>query len=317
MLRAINSTTSTARVLSTNARLINRSVRVNTARKTLTTMSTSTDNWPQEDTRRMLHAVYRVGPMDEYCKFMDACFGMKQLRYRDIPDEKYTNAFIGFGPETTNFCMELTYNYGVDSYDIGTGFGHFGIAVNNVVETCDKIRAAGYEANITRPPGPVKGGKTQIAFVKDPAGYSWELIERPDSNITEPLAQVMLRVTDLERSIKFYTEVLGCKLLRRRVNEQYKYELAFLAYGDEEDNCVFELTYNFGDHTYTKGEAYAQVAISTTDVYKTAESVRAAGGTIVREPGPVPGIGTKIVSITDPDGWKVVFVDNEDFLKEL
>ena len=160
-------------------------------------------DWAKEDSRRMLHAVYRVGPMDEYCKFMDACFGMKQLRYRDIPDEKYTNAFIGFGPETTNFCMELTYNYGVDSYDIGTGFGHFGLAVTSVVDTCEKIKAAGYEANITRPPGPVKGGKTQIAFVKDPAGFSWELIERPGAEPKEPLAQVMLRVTDLERSIEW------------------------------------------------------------------------------------------------------------------
>jgi lactoylglutathione lyase len=169
-----------------------------------TTKAMGGGDWAKEDTRRMLHAVYRVGPMDEYCKFMDACFGMKQLRYRDIPEEKYTNAFIGFGPETTNFCMELTYNYGVDSYDIGTGFGHFGLAVTSVVDTCDKIKAAGYEANITRPPGPVKGGKTQIAFVKDPAGFSWELIERPGAEPKEPLAQVMLRVTDLDRSIEWY-----------------------------------------------------------------------------------------------------------------
>ncbi len=175
-----------------------------TARQSkLTTRAMSGGDWAKEDTRRMLHAVYRVGPMDEYCKFMDACFGMKQLRYRDIPDEKYTNAFIGFGPETTNFCMELTYNYGVDSYDIGTGFGHFGLAVTSVVDTCDKIKAAGYESNITRPPGPVKGGKTQIAFVKDPAGFSWELIERPGAEPKEPLAQVMLRVTDLDRSIEW------------------------------------------------------------------------------------------------------------------
>lgn len=95
---------------------------------------------------------------------------------------------------------------------------------------------------------------------------------------------------------------------------------------------MFELTYNYGRTDYTKGDAYAQVAISTNDVYKTAEQIKAAGGTITREPGPVPGIGcvvdcwgcngtwcdrTKIVATTDPDGWKVVFVDNEDFLKEL
>lgn len=108
-----------------------------------------------------------------------------------------------------------------------------------------------------------------------------------------------------------------------------------MGYGDDEQSqCVFELTYNYGRTDYTKGDGYAQVAISTKDVYKTAEQIKAAGGTITREPGPVPGIGcavwgargvyytvavhrTKIVATTDPDGWKVVLVDNEDFLKEL
>ena len=90
---------------------------------------------------------------------------------------------------------------------------------------------SGYQ--VTREAGPVKGGKTTIAFVKDPTGYSWELIGRDTTTIREPLAQVMLRVTDLDRSIKFYTEVLGMRLLRTRENEQYKYTLAFLGYGDE------------------------------------------------------------------------------------
>ena len=127
----------------------------------------------------------------------------------------------------------------------------------------------------------------------------------------------MLRVGDLDKSIKFYTEVLGMKLLRTRENPEYKYTLAFLGYGDENDNCVFELTYNWGKTEYDRGNAYAQVAISTKDVYKTAEQVKAAGGTVTREPGPVPGIGTKITAVTDPDGWKIVFVDEEDFLVEL
>lgn len=107
------------------------------------------------------------------------------------------------------------------------------------------------------------------------------------------------------------------KLLRTRENPEYKYTLAFLAYGEENDNTVFELTYNWGKTEYERGNAYAQVAISTKDVYKTAEQVKAAGGTVTREPGPVPGIGTKVIAVTDPDGWKVVFVDEEDFLKEL
>jgi lactoylglutathione lyase len=84
------------------------------------------------------------------------------------------------------------------------------------------------------------------------------------------------------------------------------------------DNCVFELTYNWDrKETYDRGDAYAQVAIGTDDVYKTAEAIRANGGTIAKEPVELPGIGTKIMATTDPDGWKVVFVDNRDFLKEL
>lgn len=95
-----------------------------------------------------------------------------------------------------------------------------------------------------------------------------------------------------------------------------------MAYGPEESSTVFELTYNWpaegeAPRAYTPGDAYAQVAISTRDVYKTAESLRAAGARITREPGPIPGLGTKIVAALDPDGWKVVFVDEADFLAEL
>lgn len=283
------------------------------------TASAAPSDWAQQDRRRMLHAVYRVGDMNAYIDYMKSCFGMQLLRFRDIPDEKYSNAFLGYGPETTHFAVELTYNYGVESYDLGTGFGHFGLAVNDVCATVDAVKAAG--GKVSREPGPVKGGSTTIAFVDDPTGYKWEIIGR-EGEIREPLAQVMLRVGDLERSIKFYTEVLGCRLLRQRRNEQYKYDLAFLAYDDEDKTTVFELTYNWGKDTASYGpnflsKGYAQVAISTTDVYKTAEAVRAAGGTVTREPGPVPGIGTKITACTDPDGWKIVFVDEQDFLKEL
>ncbi|KAK9824398.1 hypothetical protein WJX72_010013 [[Myrmecia] bisecta] len=267
----------------------------------------------------MLHAVYRVGDMDATIDYYKKQFGMKQLRYRDIPEEKYTNAFLGFGSEKTNFALELTYNYGKDSYDLGSGFGHFALGVPDVYKTVDSIKAAG--GKVTRDAGPVKGGKSTIAFVADPTGYLWEIIERPQTR--EPIAQVMLRVTNLEKSIQYYTECLGMKLLRKRENPDYKYTLAFLSYGDEENSTVFELTYNWGKDSQDayegnfRGDAYAQVAISTQDVYKTAEQIRAAGGKITKEPGPLPGLGTKILATTDPDGWKVVFVDNEDFLAEL
>lgn len=273
----------------------------------------SLQEWSKKDKRRLLHVVYRVGDLDKTIKFYTECLGMKLLRRRDIPEERYTNAFLGFGPEETNFVVELTYNYGVDSYKLGTGFGHFGIAVEDVYKAVDLIKAKG--GKVTREPGPVKGGKTVIAFVEDPDGYKFELIERGPT--PEPLCQVMLRVGDLDRAINFYEKAFGMELLRKRDNPDYKYTVAMMGYGPEDKSTVLELTYNYGVKDYDKGNAYGQIAISTDDVYKTAESVRQAGGKITREPGPLPGISTKITACLDPDGWKAVFVDNADFLKEL
>ncbi|CAL5183918.1 unnamed protein product [Lathyrus oleraceus] len=273
--------------------------------------------WPKKDKRRFLHAVYRVGDLDRTIKFYTEAFGMKLLRKRDVPEEKYANAFLGFGSEKTNFVVELTYNYGVTSYDIGTGFGHFAIATPDVYKFVEDVRAKG--GNVTREPGPVSGGSTVIAFVKDPDGYIFEILER--ASTPEPLCQVMLRVGDLDRSIKFYEKTLGLKVVKKVDRPQYKYTLAMLGYAEEDETIVLELTYNYGVTEYTKGNAYAQVAIGTDDVYKSAEVVNIVsqelGGKIVRQPGPIPGLNTKITSFLDPDGWKTVLVDNQDFLNEL
>jgi len=220
----------------------------------------------------------------------------------------------GYGPEDTNFVVELTYNYGVDKYDIGTGFGHFGLAVEDVQKVVDLVKAKG--GKVTREPGPVKGGKSIIAFVEDPDGYKFELIQRPAT--PEPFAQVMLRVGDLDRAVKFYEKAFGMTEFRRRDNPDQKYTLAMVGYGDDEmKTTVLELTYNYGVTEYTKGTGYAQIAVGTDDVYKTAEAVKAFGGKLTRQPGPLPGINTKIAGCLDLDGWKSVFVDNIDFAKEL
>ncbi|XP_028781064.1 probable lactoylglutathione lyase, chloroplastic isoform X2 [Neltuma alba] len=266
--------------------------------------------WVKQDKRRMLHVVYRVGDLERTIKFYTECLGMKLLRKRDIPEERYTNAFLGYGPEDAQFVIELTYNYGVDAYDIGNGFGHFGIAVD---DTVDLIRAKG--GKITREPGPVKGGSTIIAFIEDPDGYKFELLQRASS--PEPLCQLMLRVGDLNRSIEFYEKAFGMELLRTRDNPEQKYTIAMLGYGPEDTSAVLELTYNYGVTEYDKGNGYAQIAIGTDDVYRTAEAIKLVGGKITREPGPLPGINTKITACLDPDGWKTVFVDNVDFVKEL
>ncbi|EPS60521.1 lactoylglutathione lyase, partial [Genlisea aurea] len=212
--------------------------------------------WAKKDKRRFLHAVYRVGDLDRTIKFYTECFGMKLLRKRDIPEEKYSNAFLGFGPEDTNFVVELTYNYGVETYDIGSGFGHFAIATPDVYKFVENVKAKG--GTVTREAGPVKGGSSVIAFVKDPDGYLFEIIQRGAT--PEPLCQVMLRVGDLDRSIKFYEKALGMRLLRKIDRPEYKYTLAMLGYADEHETTVLELTYNYGVTEYTKGNAYAQVS---------------------------------------------------------
>jgi lactoylglutathione lyase len=126
------------------------------------------------------------------------------------------------------------------------------------------------------------------------------------------ILHTMLRVGDLQRSIDFYTKVLGMKLLRTSENPEYKYSLAFVGYGNNPDHAELELTYNWGTDKYEMGSAYGHIAISAEDIYKTCEQVRAAGGNITREPGPVKGGTTVIAFITDPDGYKVELIERAD-----
>jgi lactoylglutathione lyase len=121
----------------------------------------------------------RVGDLQRSIDFYTQIMGMSLLRTTDRPDQKYSLAFVGYGDEATGAVLELTYNYGVDQYDLGTGFGHLAIAVPDAADACARIRAAG--GTVTRDAGPVKGGTSVIAFVQDPDGYKIELIERKAS----------------------------------------------------------------------------------------------------------------------------------------
>jgi lactoylglutathione lyase len=122
----------------------------------------------------------------------------------------------------------------------------------------------------------------------------------------------MLRVGDLQRSIDFYTSVLGMKLLRTSDNPEYKYKLAFLGYGSNPDHAELELTYNYGVDSYDMGTAYGHIALSADDIYAVCDQVRAKGGNITREPGPVKGGTTVIAFVTDPDGYKVELIQRKD-----
>ena len=128
---------------------------------------------------RLLHTMLRVGDMQRAIDFYTQAMGMQLLRTTQRPDQHYDLAFVGYGGNPDQAEIELTYNYGVTSYDLGTAYGHIAIGVSNIRATCDKIRQAG--GTITREPGAVKGGNTMIAFVQDPDGYKIELIERAEA----------------------------------------------------------------------------------------------------------------------------------------
>ena len=124
---------------------------------------------------RLLHTMLRVGDLQRSVKFYTEVLGMKLLRTNDRPEQKYSLAFVGYDAEDRSSVLELTYNYGVERYDLGSAFGHIAIGVPDVAKACDGVRRNG--GKVTREPGPVKGGTSVIAFVEDPDGYKIEFIE--------------------------------------------------------------------------------------------------------------------------------------------
>ncbi len=125
---------------------------------------------------RILHTMLRVGDLQRSIGFYTDVLGMKVLRTTDRPEQKYTLAFVGYGDARSGAVLELTYNYGVDRYELGDAFGHVAIEVPDAAAACAAVREKG--GTVTRDAGPVKGGNTVIAFVQDPDGYKIELIER-------------------------------------------------------------------------------------------------------------------------------------------
>ena len=123
----------------------------------------------------------------------------------------------------------------------------------------------------------------------------------------------MLRVGNLERSIDFYTQVLGMTLIRRSENPEYKYSLAFVGYGSNPEHAELELTYNHGVDKYEMGTAYGHIALGVPDAYAACEKIRAAGGQVTREAGPVKGGSTVIAFVTDPDGYKIELIERKEY----
>ena len=124
---------------------------------------------------RVLHTMVRVGNLERSLDFYTNVLGMKELRRKDYPNGRFTLAFVGYGDESSNAVIELTHNWDTAAYEIGTGYGHIALGMENIYTACDAIREKG--GKITREPGPMKHGTTEIAFVEDPDGYKIELIQ--------------------------------------------------------------------------------------------------------------------------------------------
>jgi lactoylglutathione lyase len=124
---------------------------------------------------RLLHTMLRVGDLERSLTFYTEVLGMRLLRRKDYPDGRFTLAFVGYGEERDHTVLELTHNWDIAAYDIGGGYGHIAIGVDDIVSTCEAIAVKG--GRVVRPPGPMKHGSTVIAFVEDPDGYRVELIQ--------------------------------------------------------------------------------------------------------------------------------------------
>lgn len=150
-------------------------------------------NYDSELTMRLLHTMLRVGDLDRSLKFYCDLLGMTLLRKKDYPGGEFTLAFVGYGEESDHTVLELTYNWGVESYELGTAYGHIALGVEDIYETCDRIKAQG--GQVVREPGPMKHGSTVIAFVQDPDGYKVELIQLGSSEGQRKAAEPEMAVS--------------------------------------------------------------------------------------------------------------------------
>ncbi|XP_022932238.1 lactoylglutathione lyase-like [Cucurbita moschata] len=269
-------------------------------------------DWVKKDHRRFLRAVIHVSDLDHSIKVYTRGFGMKLLKRRNFPDRGYKDALVGFGPQNTHFLLELRQRDGLSNVFIGTEFGHFGIATQNVYKSVEQARANG--AVVIHEPEKVN--QTIFAFVQDHDGYKFKFIQTPSP--LDPLSPIMLRVQNLDLSANFYSKALGMKLFKRQNNSTGEFILATLGYGtNQSKTTLLELEKRNNISRDDGRDGYSMLYISTDNVNKTAEAakvvIKELGGNLIMEPVLVPTINVKMTGFTDPDGWRMIMVDNKDY----
>lgn len=268
--------------------------------------------WVKKDHHRFLRAVIYVSNLDRSVRFYTQSFGMKLLKRRNFPDRQYKDALIGFGPQNTHFLLELRHRHDSNDVFIGTEFGHFGIATQDVYKSVEKARANG--ALVIHKPQKVN--QTIVAFVQDRDGYKFKLIQR--TSLTDPLVQIMLHVQDLNPSLNFYTKALGMKLFERQNNSTGQIVSGTLGYGiNQSKTTVLQLEKRKNIPRDDGRDGYSMVYIGTDNVNKSAEAAKLVmkelGGNIVIEPVLLSNINVKLTGFSDPDNWITIMVDNKDY----
>jgi len=260
------------------------------------------------------HVSYRVLDIEKSLNFYRNVLGMKLLK-RKI-NETFSVYVLGFAEKLEDLGEEgtitLLRNHDqTEAYDLGEGYGHVAIGSPDIYKLAEEIKQAG--GNVTREPGPVKGGKTEIAFVTDPDGYKIELIQRDPSEWKAKLLHCMLRVDDLEETQTFYEKAFGMKRLRCSDNEEYKYSLGFQGFEEEKKATVFEWTKNWDRKGYEKGNGYAYSGILVDDMDKATEMLKAANANILKTHDGEEGKPFTHV-VMDCNGYKLLVSDKTYFM---
>ncbi|KAL3154764.1 hypothetical protein ABBQ38_011310 [Trebouxia sp. C0009 RCD-2024] len=290
----------------------------------------STDqSWAQQDKRRILVLDVRVQNIEHTQQFYEQHLGMKIWRRLGDLQQGQFSSICGYGPETTHCALRIHNDEHRSPVHLGQAFGHFSCSHSSlrIAKLIEDMQLTGigrvaqvkeFEvANVES----LRLGRDadKIACTVDPAGYFWEVLERHERNVTEALCKVMLRVAgDLDTHIKFYHEVLGMRLIRKAHLAPGHHECAYMSYKtSERDSTWIELLLADPAKVNDKGDGFQYVALATKNVFKTAESIKQAHAPIVRDVGYFPGTAITSVVTQDPSGWRFVFLQEEDYLKEI